>query len=302
MVHRVQTEQIINAYRETGSVWKAARLVNLAGQTVHERLRSINYPMSRRRWDEEELTELREMAGNIPISKIAHELGRTYAAVACKLNELEISTGHKKEQKQKRISGFTKENVRRYTKEIDDGQLSIRQFARGNKLHLDHLIQAIEKYEPNWWDEYRKRNSNLDARTCAYCERTFYPMSGKARYCSRRCGTQARTDISYFGGRRREAIGLRENQCQLCGREDIKGLSAHHVKGKENDPDNLYLIALCPGCHKIITLLATRKFVWDASAWESVIQLAIMRADGHDSELIGVYACVEIERVGIADE
>lgn len=299
MAQRVTNEEIIAAYRETGSVWKAAKIVGIGGQSIHERLRAMNYPMNNRRWDEEELNELKELAGNVPISEIAHRLGRTYAGIACKLGELDIATQKSSGWKVKvpRSSGYDKVSILKYIKEIDEQNLSIRQSAIANKLNIENLVQCFERFAPEWWENYRKTHSAMETRECIYCGKTFYPMSARAKYCTRKCGNHARTDESYFGGRRRETIGLAEGICQLCGRKDVKGLSSHHVLGKENDPDNSNLIALCPGCHKIITLLATRKFVLDSAAWESVIQLAVMRAYGHDKNIAAVYSCVEVELV-----
>jgi len=58
--------------------------------------------------------------------------------------------------------------------------------------------------------------------------------------------------MEYFGGNRLNTIGLISKTCQLCMRKVEKGLSSHHIIGKEKDPENQYLIALCSGCHKLV--------------------------------------------------
>src|SRR6266540_1840449 len=54
---RASDEQIVAAYRMTGSVWKTARRLGLVGQSVHERLRRLGYPMAHQEWSEDELAE-----------------------------------------------------------------------------------------------------------------------------------------------------------------------------------------------------------------------------------------------------
>jgi hypothetical protein len=77
------------------------------------------------------------------------------------------------------------------------------------------------------------------------------------------------------------------------------------VLGKENDPLNDVLIALCQGCHQIVTLLGARTFTDDPRAWEALISLAWMRRHGAElaigtSEKV-VYTEVTIE-ISEADE
>jgi hypothetical protein len=56
---KFETEEIVSAYLRTGSVWKAGKLLGMAGQSVHERLRAIGHPLSNRRDRRIEIT-LRE--------------------------------------------------------------------------------------------------------------------------------------------------------------------------------------------------------------------------------------------------
>jgi len=81
--------------------------------------------------------------------------------------------------------------------------------------------------------------------------------------------------MSYFGGRRMEAIGLREGVCQLCFGTFDKWLSAHHVLGKERDPENNALIALCRGCHDMVTNLSARSWVERSESVTELVALAL---------------------------
>ncbi|PZR66742.1 MAG: hypothetical protein DLM66_12610 [Candidatus Dormiibacter spiritus] len=85
--------------------------------------------------------------------------------------------------------------------------------------------------------------------------------------------------------------------CQLCGRRDAKGLSAHHLIGKDNDPTDQLLIALCPGCHRLVGVLAGRAFVESTSAWETLIHLVLLRRKGNEDadRFAAVHSDVDIK-------
>jgi pterin-4a-carbinolamine dehydratase len=72
--------------------------------------------------------------------------------------------------------------------------------------------------------------------------------------------------------------------------------------GKENDPDNNHLIALCSGCHHIVTIVSGRKFAATPEAWEVLIQLVIFRKNGHNPDFRGVYTTVEIDMITAENE
>jgi hypothetical protein len=110
----------------------------------------------------------------------------------------------------------------------------------------------------------------------------FYPNSARQQFCSQKCSIDARADKAYFGGRRREAIGMATGVCQVCEREVKSGLTPHHVFGKENDPDDDALVALCRGCHQLVTILAQRVFCDDPIRLEHLITLAWLRKHGSE--------------------
>lgn len=108
---------------------------------------------------------------------------------------------------------------------------------------------------------------------CPECEQAFLPSRSDQRFCSTRCGARYRYDQSYFGGRRKSARGLAEGTCQVCHSQPRKGLSVHHVTG-EKDGD---LVALCKGCHRLVTELARRRFIAEPDAWQRLIGFALQR-------------------------
>lgn len=279
---KATNEQIIAAYRETGSVWRTAERLGMGGQSVHERLVSLKYPIAGRKWDADEIAQLKLLVDHLPLSAIAHRLGRPYAGVAGKVSELGIGSnfGNKGAKKIPRGVGYDKASLKRYSREIDEARLTVHAYARAHKLGVEALCRAFETRLPEWWATYRAAHADLPQKTCEYCHETFIPSNVRQRYCSRKCGSDRRADLNYFGGQRRNTIGLAEGMCQLCGRTGVEGLSSHHVIGKENDPENDYLIALCRGCHQIVTIISGRAFVDRPDVWEALIALCLMRSKG----------------------
>lgn len=303
---KASTEDIVAAYRETGSVWKAGKQLGMGGQSVHERLVAVGYPMRGRQWTEEEVGELRSLvAYDVPLNEIARRLGRPYAGVALKASRLEIRSARgKREQKPPRGAGYDKESIRRHLLALERYAGTVTQYARANGLEVESLVRAIERWWPERWQEYVRAHAELPQKTCEYCERIFYPNSGKQRFCTRQCQAQAKTDREYFGGNRRATVGLAAGICQLCGGSPKKGLSSHHYLGKENDPESAYLVALCRGCHKLVGTLAARKFIDDTKAWEALIIFAWMRRHAaelpdlvgeNDERALNVYVELDIE-------
>ena len=239
------TEEIITAYRETGSVWKAAKRLGLCGQSVWERLRALGYRLPGRRWTDEEHQELRNLAGTCNLSEIARRLGRPYGAIATKISELGLSGRVRMGRRpvSLRGTGLTRKAVRRLIQELPSFSGTITQFSRQRGLSVDLVVKAIQKYEPDFWARYSQDASRLGSKECPNCGTRFYPLSGKQRTCSRKCQAHARADRQYFNGQRRFTVGLAEGICQICERPRAS-LSSHHVWGKEHDPEATFLLAL----------------------------------------------------------
>lgn len=247
------------------------------------------------KWTEDEVSEIRRMAGEFSIAAMARELGRPYGGVACKLSELGISgRANGTKSKLPRGAGYDKTTTLKRTREIDSFTGSLSQYCRANSIRLDPFVKAIQRHAPDWWHEYARTHTDLPSEECPYCGTTFYPMTKKQKTCSRRCQSLARSDADYFGGRRREAVGLSEGICQLCF-EPKTSLAAHHMRGKENDPHNKYLIALCQGCHQTVSRLAGRKFIKTAEGWENLIGIVMMRYLGDKPAVEAVHTYVEME-------
>ena len=282
MGHSVATEDIIAAYMATGSVWKTGKRVGLAGQTVHDRLVSAGHKLQNPRWTTEELDEMRSLhEAGVSLGEIARRLNRPYSGCATKSSEMKLGFNRTRgSEKLPRGAGYDKAATLRHMRALEVYKGAVTQYARSQGLRVEQLVQAFERYVPDRWTAYVAGRSDIPERECEYCGQVFIPSTGKQRFHSRRCASTARADRDYFGGRRSEAVGMAAGVCQVCGVQGKKGLSAHHVLGKENDPDNDVLVAVCQGCHNLIGMLGRSKMVDDPAVLESLIALAWLRRHG----------------------
>lgn len=292
---KVSTEEVIEAYRATGSVWKAGKRVGLSGQTVHDRLVAVGYPRAARHWTAEERTELARLrADGVPLGQIARALGRPYGSCATVASNLKMPRGPKP-AKIPRGAGFDKVSMTKHMVALECFDGPLRQYVKSHGLWIEPFVGACQRHFPERWQSYVESRSDLPQKTCEYCERTFIPSNAKQRFCVRQCATDARTDRDYFGGKRRSTVGLAEGVCQCCGVHRTSRLAAHHVLGHENDPEHGSLVALCPGCHNVVTALGGRIAASDPAFWESLISLVWLRKFGADCNDEVLYVCVDID-------
>lgn len=151
-------------------------------------------------------------------------------------------------------------------------------FARRHKMIPDFFQRSLEKYIPN-------HGIPFEYNTCGYCKRKFAYSVKTQKFCSPKCGADAKRDKEYFAGNRRKTVGLADRICQICGGSPKKGIASHHVYGKVNDPKGKTLVALCPGCHDLVTKLGGRNFVGDENIWGTLIWFAHLRKYGPNKSL-----------------
>jgi len=143
---RATNEEIIEAYRRTGSVWRTGKELGIAGQSVHERLRVLGYPMFGRKWTDDEIDELRSLVGHMTLGEIGHRLGRPYSGVAGKISELGLAgRSYRRPTKIPRGAGYDKASLARYIKQLEESGDPITKFARRNGLGIEPLIGALER-------------------------------------------------------------------------------------------------------------------------------------------------------------
>src|SRR3954470_22145154 len=155
---RATDEQVIAAYQATRSVWKAAKQLGLAGQTVHERLRRLGIEPAHARWTSEEDAELRRLFGDphLTAADVAKRLNRTSASVSCRAGELSIEKA--RAPKNKRIprgKGYDKASVLKHLNRFsaNEESISLTQYCRKNHLSIDNFAVATQKHYPLWWQE-----------------------------------------------------------------------------------------------------------------------------------------------------
>lgn len=174
-----------------------------------------------------------------------------------------------------RNKGYNKVSMTKHKRSMEVLDLNANQYARMQKLDPDFFVRSFQKYFP---DEPLEYNFNK----CEYCGNIFAYSKKTQRFCSPKCSSDQRRDKEYFSGNRKKTVGLAERICQICGALTKKGLAAHHVYGKVSDPKGKHLVALCPGCHDLVTKLGIRTSVNDPTFWEKLIHYSKLRKNGPD--------------------
>lgn len=183
-----------------------------------------------------------------------------------------------------RGKGYDQVSIRKHWRVVLADGLPVAKYARANGLRVDTFMLALKHHLPMEIDQYLVSRPELFPTTvpCQYCGDAFYPSTKAAKFCGTKCGRDSRTDKEYFGGNRRNTIGLKEGVCGLCQRSTVKGLSSHHLYGKSNDTANEHLLALCKGCHAIVSDLALKTWCDDAEKLERLILLASTQRFGEN--------------------
>lgn len=190
-----------------------------------------------------------------------------------------------------RAKGYDKAATLRHLKQMVKSGTFVTEYVKQNGLRLDTFMLAVATHDPSSLGQLPchaiQNDPKLITQNCEECGDVFWPSRKGSRFCSSSCGNTARRDRDYFDGRRKDTIGLAEGVCQLCSRHVDKGLSSHHVFGKANDPENEYLLALCRGCHQIVSELALKKWCGDPEVMARMIELAYAQHEG--DVLIGLH-------------
>lgn len=184
-----------------------------------------------------------------------------------------------------RGKGYDKAATVRHYKKMRDSGIPVDSYVKQAGLKLDtflnaccHHLQCLPEDLVRLWFSWCA--SRVIQQNCEQCQETYWPSKKGTRFCSPYCGNMFRKDQEYFGGKRNSTAGLAEGVCQLCQRQVDRGLSSHHIYGKANDSDNEFLLALCSGCHAIVSDLALKRWVIDPVALERLIWLAINQRQG----------------------
>jgi len=229
----------------------------------------------RKPWTDREVEELRKLLP-LGLQEASSRLGRPYPGVALKASRMPLEERHGgAKKKPKRGTAPNKALVAKLLKSAGRGA-TLKQACREHKVPPAKALKALHFYEPAVLAGLLVKEKGLAYLLCGGCGTYFYTYS-KSTTCSSACKSRQQRDADYFDGQRLTAVGLVEGVCQLCLKHVKRGLSAHHIIGKGNDPKNALMVALCVGCHDLVTQLSMRNFVDDAEGWERLISMVMVR-------------------------
>lgn len=232
-------------------------------------------------WSVGEVSRLKELLSQgLELREIASELRRTYVGTVYKAAAV-LTLGERggKPLKIPRSIGLSKREVHKLWEPLKSWDKKWAGFCRRHKIDAVLAASAFELYFGEMWLKEAER-LGLEKVPCPGCASMFFrPMVKGRETCSSRCAGRLRRDSEYFDGMRMNAVGMAEGVCQCCLEKPKSGLSAHHVIGKGNDPDNKLMVALCVGCHQLVTDLSLRGFLLDPEAWSRLIKLVLMRKE-----------------------
>ena len=118
----------------------------------------------------------------------------------------------------------------------------------------------------------KNRLIQMQPRVCPYCQKEFISYEPRQKYCTSTCKQLAHKDKAHFNWLRRTTIGLEKKECWVCGKLNVKHLHAHHVMGHKIAPEPL--IGLCPGCHRLASMLGNRNLLEDEHKVADLITIA----------------------------
>ena len=228
------------------------------------------------KWSRDEVDKLKRLLlEGLSLKAAAQELERPYWGVAVKASTLE-TTERKTSPAGKAPRGMDKKKLKSLIKDFDQSHLSARAFCRKRKIPFRKFVSALQHRDPEWFSKSINR-LGVKGLSCPGCGSVFYQTSTSHKFCSSRCTSRHKRNLEYFDGARLNAVGIVEGVCQLCFEPKTKGLSAHHMVGKGNDPTNRLMVALCVGCHQAVTILSMRSFLENPEGWERLISLVQIR-------------------------
>lgn len=183
-----------------------------------------------------------------------------------------------------RGKGYDKAATLGHLRKMVKGGIFVTDYVKQAGLKLDTFILAAGLYgAPEINHHLVGADPKLIHAQCGYCNETYWPTKQGTKWCSSYCGNAYRKDQDYFGGRRKDTVGLSEAVCQLCRRHVDKGLSSHHIYGKANDVENAFLLALCSGCHSVVSELARKVWIGDTDIVAKLIWLANTQRNGKEA-------------------
>lgn len=142
-------EQVVKAYEETGSVWKAAEILGMCGQSVHDRLKKLGVDTSMNVFTEEDEQKLRDMylmyrdAGKL--DELADMMGRTKHFLCRKARALGLTDPCHKKDYLNKWSHVSDEFIRDMLAEYVSSGMGLTEFCESKGI--DDLGFSREAYD-----------------------------------------------------------------------------------------------------------------------------------------------------------
>jgi 5-methylcytosine-specific restriction endonuclease McrA len=280
-------DEVTRAYREkNNNLWETGKIFFVAGGEIRRTLISAGVEIKPSEWSKDELTFIHRAVAmeSMIASQIAEEIGRNPAVVMAKCNDLydQPVPTIVKLKKVPYGQGYTKRNAAIRIKELADKPgLCVLHYCKALDLDPRALVQSFKAYYPERLPSIASNLENVIFTTCPYCGVEFANRKHNgANFCSNTCNRKSKIDAKYFGGKRRETLGVRTKTCQNCGQKH-DALQVDHIIRKGNDSENEHMIALCPGCHRIKSVLAIHKsLTTNRTALQALIAMALAEMDG----------------------
>lgn len=234
---------------------------------------------SKLNWSDADVSTLKRLVrGGFSLHEVSTLLGRTYTGVSHKAAAaLSIADRSGGSIGVPRSQGLNKRQLKTLFPKLMKWKKSWNGFCRVNYLDTVLAATAFAEAYPKEWPDLEIR-FDMEHVPCPGCVLFYYrKKKGGRKSCSARCSSRILRDASYFSGARMQAIGMVEGVCQLCLEHKTSGLSSHHIVGKVNDQDNLFLAALCVGCHQLVTTASIRTFLFEQGGWMRLIRFVLAR-------------------------
>lgn len=189
MLRKATDKQLLEEYSKLGNVWKVAEVFDMCGQSVHERLHKLK-AINDNHWTNDDDIKLINMYTFLDgdIRQIAHEMDRSYAAIACRANEIGITNQkrQKRDETKDKLSQLTHERWK--TIPHPKGMLG--------KKHTAKTKEVISNKSKEMWNDPNSKLNSEDHKqtlsdrmmvvrskisitnTYSRCKRGYYEIDG----------------------------------------------------------------------------------------------------------------------------
>lgn len=180
-------EQVEEAYRRTGSVWKAAAELGMCGQSVHERLQRVGVDTSANVFTDEDMRYLRDRyvvyrdAGQLQV--LADEMGRTKQFICRKAGVAGLTDPHRKAPYFRKWMDMPDCVLEGIWERFKHQRKGLNQFCKANHYDVQHFVDAMrgcfpDEYESMVESKTPKRTQYARGRDFEYYVRDRFTLAG----------------------------------------------------------------------------------------------------------------------------